>query len=180
MWIGALIAVIAVAGAPAFADSPTHTAAKFVSGCGNIIYLAAGVGLPLLTDGKYGTDHSLRTVDSLAVTMGLTEGLKATTREKRPDSDEHDSFPSGHAAAAFSVAAMESSFHPHEAVEWYAGAALISLSRIRLNRHYPHDVLAGALIGYGSSRWEASQPHGLILSPWIRSDRPGVLIETSF
>ena len=149
------------------ADSPERQAAKFASGSGNILYLAAGIGLPLLTDGKDGKNHALRTADALGTSILLAEGLKNIVREKRPDASSRDSFPSGHATAAFAVATMESEFHPKQAIFWYAGATYISYSRVRLNRHYTQDVIVGAALGYFTARLEISRPRGLILSPLI-------------
>ena len=149
------------------ADSPARRASQFASGHGNILYLALGVGLPLATDGRDGKEHSLRALDSLGTSVLLAEGLKALVREKRPDSSSHDSFPSGHATAAFAVAAAESAFHPHQAPLWYLGAVLIAASRVRLHRHTVGDVVAGAALGYGVTRLELSAPRGLILSPFI-------------
>lgn len=131
------------------------------------MYLAAAVGLPLLTDGRDGKNHALRAADALGTSVLLAEGLKALVREKRPDAASRDSFPSGHATAAFAVATVESEFHPRQAPLWYSGAALISYSRVRLNRHYAQDVVAGAALGYFTARIELSRPHGLILSPLI-------------
>lgn len=158
---------------PARAESPARRAADFGSGSGNILYLALGVGLPLLSDGHDGRNHALRAADALGTSVLLTEGLKALVREKRPDSNAHDSFPSGHATAAFAVATVESSLHPREAGLWYLGAALISYSRIRLHRHTAADVLVGAGIGAGIARLELAQPRGLILSPFITPDESG-------
>jgi membrane-associated phospholipid phosphatase len=162
--------------APARADSTERNVAKFASDGGNLAYLAAGALLPLATDGQYGKNHTLRVVDSALASMAVTEGLKAIVREKRPDSNEHDSFPSGHATAAFAVATAQSALHPRQAPYWFAGAAVIGWSRIRLNRHHVGDVVAGAAVGIGMTRWEFSEHHGLILQPWIHDDRPGVMI----
>ena len=156
-----------------FADSG-HKAAEFLSHSGNIIYLALGVGLPLLRDGDNGKDNAARAADALGTSVLITEALKNIVREKRPDSNERDSFPSGHSTAAFAVAAMESSFHPKEAPLWYLGATAIAGSRLALHRHYWQDVIAGAAIGYGTARWEISQPHGLILTPLIGRDMMGI------
>lgn len=155
------------------ADSPARKLSNFGSGAGNILYLAAGIGLPLLSDGAQGRNHALRAADSLGTSVLLTEGLKALTREKRPDSNAHDSFPSGHATAAFAIATAESSFHPKQAPLWFLGATLISYSRVRLHRHTFGDVVAGAAVGYGITRLELSAPRGLILSPFITRDPQG-------
>ena len=170
------VVYLALTSASAHADTPDHEAAKFASGSGNILYLAAGVGLPLLSDGRYGTRHALRVADALGTSVLLAEALKNLTHEKRPDSNSHDSFPSGHATAAFAVATVESDFHPHQAAYWYLGATLISLSRVRLRRHTAADVAAGAALGAGTARVEVNQPRGLILSPLIMRGGLGMML----
>ena len=152
------------------AESPARKAADFASGTGNIIYLAAAIGLPLLSDGAHGKNHALRVADAIGTSVILSEGLKNLFHEKRPDANTHDSFPSGHATAAFAAATVESDLHPHEAPLWFLGATLISYSRVRLHRHYGRDVIAGALLGYGTARLELSAPRGLILSPLIQPE----------
>ena len=167
----ALISSLGVVTMPrARADSAGNSEARFASGTGNILYLATGTLLPLLTDGKDGKEHSLRTADSVITSTLITEILKHVVREKRPDGSARTSFPSGHATAAFAVATMESHYHPRQALLWYGGATLIAASRVQLHRHYTHDVIAGALIGYGTSRLELSRPRGLLLSPFISSN----------
>ena len=171
--LSAACAVIFAAAPAANADSPARQASNFASGSGNIIYLAAAVGLPLLSDGKHGTNHALRAADAIGTATLLSEGFKNLFHEKRPDSNAHDSFPSGHATAAFAAATAESDLHPHQTALWFTGATLISYSRIRLHRHYGRDVIAGALLGYGTARLELSAPRGLILSPIIQPEARG-------
>jgi membrane-associated phospholipid phosphatase len=150
------------------ADEPANRQIwRFVSGTGTIIYLTAGVGLPLLEDGKRGVSHSLRAADALGTSVLLSDGIKSLANEKRPDNNEHDSFPSGHATAAFSIATVESGLHPKQALYWYSGAALIAISRVALHRHTVGDTLAGAALGYGISRLELSSRRGLVLAPII-------------
>ena len=62
--------------------------------------------------------------------------------------NEQASFPGGHAAAAFALAAVFSAWHPRGRWAFYIGAALISLTRIQLNRHYFGDSFIGAWLGY--------------------------------
>ncbi|HEX8234792.1 MAG TPA: phosphatase PAP2 family protein [Abditibacteriaceae bacterium] len=147
--------------------------ARFASGTGSVIYIAAGTLLPLLEDEKDGKDHSLRTADSLLTSTLITEALKRLVGEKRPDDSARTSFPSGHATAAFAVATMQAHFHPKQALLWYGGATLIAASRVQLHRHYVHDVVAGAAVGYLTSRFELSRPRGLILAPFIKSRKAG-------
>lgn len=164
----------------AHAESPARKASNFASDSGNIIYLAAAVGLPLLSDGDHAKNHALRAADAIGTSVILSEGLKNLFHEKRPDSNAHDSFPSGHATAAFAAATIESDLHPHEAPLWFTGATLISLSRIRLHRHYGRDVIAGALLGYGTARLELSTPRGLILSPFIHPEDHSAGMQMTF
>ena len=170
------VVCLALTSLPAHADTPDHEASKFASGSGNIIYLAAGIGLPLLSDGRYGTRHALRVADALGTSVLLSEAIKNLVHEKRPDSNSHDSFPSGHATAAFAVATVESDLHPHQAALWYLGATLISYSRVRLRRHTVGDVVAGAALGAGTARVEVNQPRGLILAPFIMRGGLGMMM----
>jgi membrane-associated phospholipid phosphatase len=117
-------------------DRPT---ARFFSSEGNVAFLLAGtlVKAPRARAGAVVTSTLLVT------------SLKYLTKERRPDGTTHDSFPSGHAMTAFTVAGLAAAQArtKTEAGLWYLGAALISDSRVTLKRHYPHDVLVGGLLG---------------------------------
>ena len=81
--------------------------------------------------------------------------------------DKRNSFPSGHATAAFAVATVQSRYHPEQAPWWYLGATAISISRVSLHRHYVHDVVAGAALGYFTARATLAHPHVMALAPGI-------------
>lgn len=159
--------------APPPVASTNNSAAEFASGTGNFLYLGVGTLLPLLEDGPNGKEHALRTADSVLTSTIITEALKRVVREKRPDDDARTSFPSGHATAAFAVATMQAHYHPKQALLWYGGASLIAYSRVKLNRHYYRDVVAGAAVGYFTSRFELNRPHGLLLAPFIKGREEG-------
>jgi membrane-associated phospholipid phosphatase len=64
----------------------------------------------------------------------------------------YQSFPSGHATTAFTVASALVALAPRRQRLWLAIAAGVGASRVLLNAHYLSDVVAGGLIG-----WEAGQ-----------------------
>ena len=110
---------------------------------------------PLLKDAIYiGT--------SVIEAVGITYGLKYAFDRQRPyvkypdkihpiDAEDSPSFPSGHTAAAFSLATSLSITYP----KWYviAPSAIwacgVGFARINQGVHYPSDVLTGAAIGVG-------------------------------
>ncbi len=57
------------------------------------------------------------------------------------------SFPSGHAAAAFTFAAVMVAHYPSLLMPLYGLAGLIGASRVLLGVHFPSDIIAGALLG---------------------------------
>lgn len=160
--------------APARADSldqfglhRARSEAKFASGTGTFLFLGAGTLAPLLQGDRAGRQQFYRTADATLTATILTEGLKKLTKEMRPDGSSRSSFPSGHATAAFAVAAMQAHFHPRQALLWYSGATLIGASRVQLGRHFWHDVIAGAAVGYFTTQIELRQSRGLLLRPFI-------------
>jgi len=61
------------------------------------------------------------------------------------------SFPSGHTAGAFALAAVFSArYRDHRWVAWvaYGLATLVGFSRITLQSHFPSDVFTGGVIGH--------------------------------
>ena len=63
------------------------------------------------------------------------------------NTDPH-SFPSGHAARAFLIAAVASVLAPAWlGIILWIWAPLVSLARVAMGVHYVSDVLAGALLG---------------------------------
>ena len=73
-------------------------------------------------------------------------GMLAAIRE--PD---QFSFPSGHAAAAMSVAVGYGTAFPVLALPLLALAMLVGFSRVRLGVHFPGDVLVGQAIAVATA-----------------------------
>jgi hypothetical protein len=96
---------------------------------------------------------------ALAVNMLTVEVLKKTTREWRPDHSNQLSFPSGHAAAAFSAGAfVRQRYGVAYALPLYTLGAYTAYSRVQAKKHYWHDV-AGSLVVAELSQHIFSTPH---------------------
>jgi membrane-associated phospholipid phosphatase len=88
---------------------------------------------------------------SLALTEGVTYGLKYTVNETRPNGGSQ-SFPSGHTSISFCGAEFIRKRYGWElGIPAYAAASFVAYSRVEANAHWPHDVIAGASIGIVSS-----------------------------
>jgi membrane-associated phospholipid phosphatase len=84
---------------------------------------------------------------SFAATQTTVNGLKLAIKEPRPSGGDNRSFPSGHTASAFSGAAfIHKRYGLRQAVVPYLMAGFTGYSRIHADRHYFHDVAAGAAI----------------------------------
>lgn len=78
----------------------------------------------------------------------ITQGAKYAFRERRPDSDARNSFPSGHTATAFLGAELTRiEYGTGCAIGSYLVATGIGVMRLYNNRHWFNDVIAGAGIG---------------------------------
>jgi membrane-associated phospholipid phosphatase len=78
----------------------------------------------------------------------LVEPIKFSTHRLRPDGSNHQSFPSGHAAATFAAATViERHLGWRKAALGYAIASYVAASRLHDNVHYVSDVVFGAAVG---------------------------------
>ncbi len=97
-----------------------------------------------------------------AVVYGLKFGIQrqrpflflemASKLSKGPEKIFDPSFPSAHAVFSFMMATLLSFWFPRYRIIFYVSAALIGWTRIYLGVHYPTDVIAGALLGYGITK----------------------------
>ena len=123
----------------------------------------AAYGLAADQNEKFESGVLLGSSEILAYSIGYV--LKESVRRERPyealtdvhtnhlDSADPYSFPSGHATGAFALATLLTLRYPKPEVyiPAFAWAGLVGYGRIYFGLHYPSDVLAGALIGAGSS-----------------------------
>jgi membrane-associated phospholipid phosphatase len=127
----------------------------------------------------YQVSTALLAADAYADSAIVDLAVKAVTRRERPSDIavgkpftntffngnksplKGSSFPSGHAAGAFSVATVVARrYANHRWVPWtvYGFATVISFSRVTSMAHFPSDVFLGAAIGYTTTRYATLQP----------------------
>ena len=66
--------------------------------------------------------------------------------------DSYHSFPSGHTAEAFCFACILAKYFPRYRIYFYLLASVIGFERMEDLKHFPSDVIAGAVIGVAVSR----------------------------
>lgn len=91
----------------------------------------------------------------LVVNASVTEILKHSVHEIRPDRSDNGSFPSRHASYAFTLASIAArelgAYSPFWAIGAHTAANAVAMQRVYASRHFPGDVLAGAALGVGST-----------------------------
>ena len=64
----------------------------------------------------------------------------------------YNSFPSGHATSAFTLAAILAVAAPSGRWAFYVVAGVIAFSRVAVDAHFVSDVVAGGLLGWATGR----------------------------
>ena len=108
---------------------------------------------------------------SYMIMAALTNVGKYSFKEKRPDSNARNSFPSGHTATVFTGAElMREEYGLGVGLGAYAVATGVAFLRVYNGRHWLNDVIAGAGIGILSARvgyWMLP-----IYQKWFKWDNP--------
>lgn len=117
-------------------------------------YVIYGSALFIFGGKKEKQDAILLATGGIPLSLTVSS-IKYITNRKRPtgESDRlNSSFPSGHSALAFFTAEILSNRHPKFKIFLYIWAVGVAISRVYLQRHYPSDVIAGALLGFLSAK----------------------------
>ncbi|MFZ4106344.1 phosphatase PAP2 family protein [Flavobacterium sp.] len=127
---------------------------KTITTSGDILQLA----IPAVAFGStfiWNDDNSQPTwqfIKSYGTGLILTQALKRLVLEKRPDGSDNYSFPSGHTTSSFSGAAfIQQRYGWKYGLPSYVLASYVGYTRVQAHKHYPWDVLGGAIIGIGTS-----------------------------
>ena len=90
---------------------------------------------------------------SQLVTQAWAQALKFTVLRERPDGSNNQSFPSGHSAGGFALAAVLTRHYGWKAaIPSFLGATYIGAARIHDNKHHLSDVVFGAALGFAGAR----------------------------
>lgn len=156
--------------------------------------------------GQFARDEHKRETGVLAGeaaldSLGVVYALKYSLGRERPLQDEYqgnfwsggDSFPSEHAAAAWSIATVVAHEYPGTLTQIFAYgmASAVSVSRLTAKQHFPSDVLIGSAIGWlsGEIVYRAHHDPELAGSTWepyaesrsyLERDRPRQNMGTTF
>ena len=143
--------VLIAAALVSFAAAPAVASDKFW----NAVADAGEIGIPLAAGGISLYEHDragiIELAETGALTVGVTEALKYSVDERRPNGQPH-SFPSAHTSIAFAGAG-----YLHARYGWRVGlpfealAAVVGFARLHTHQHHWYDVVAGAAIGEGSA-----------------------------
>ena len=154
-----------------------------MAGVGGGLYL-----LGLATHNRHQRETGFLSGEAAVDSLVAVEALKYMTRRERPLVDNAngsfwsggDSFPSEHAAAAWSIAGVVAHEYPGPLpkIAAYGLASAISAARVTGKKHFPSDVLVGSAIGWLVGQYVFREHHDPDLAggEWgllgIRPERP--------
>lgn len=168
---------------------------KTLSNASMAALAGSGVGMYLLsfpTHNQHWRETGILAGESALNSLLMVEALKYSFRRERPYAigggghffQGGTSFPSEHAAAAWSIASVIAHEYPGTLPRLmaYTMASAVSLSAVRSRQHFPSDVLLGSAIGYlvsqniyrrhhdpeiGGGSWES--PHDIVSETAVHS-----------
>ncbi|MCU6454142.1 phosphatase PAP2 family protein [Sphingomonas sp. A2-49] len=149
------------------------------SGIARNALVGAALGIPAV-QGDWRGD--LQAAGSMAVAGGTTFVLKELVHERRPDGSDDRGFPSGHTSISFAAAAsLEKRYGWRAGLPALLVASFVGVARVRADKHYVHDVLAGAAIGTaGGFLLTARHDDAVRLTPWSAHRGGGLALAMRF
>jgi membrane-associated phospholipid phosphatase len=147
------------------------------SDVGRDALILAAFGVPLVHGDLEGVGS---VVVSQAATGYVTGRLKNWTNEERPDGSDDKSFPSGHTSASFAAAAtLHKRYGWKYGVPAYAVASFVGGARVAADKHFVHDVVAGAALGTAGGWFLTRRRNDKVQwLPWGDAHGGGVTVAT--
>ena len=129
---------------PSYADDSSS-----IEKAGSVVAVAIpaiAYGSTYYKDDKEGRQQFYR---GFGTTVATTYALKAVIDKERPNGEDDNSFPSGHASAAFQGASF---IHRRYGLEYsipaYLGAGFVGYRMMDSGDHWASDVVFGAVLGW--------------------------------
>ena len=146
--------------------------------------LLAVFGSTLLTKNQRLQDAAFTSLESWLYAGMITQTLKYIFGRYRPEEGEgsgifqpfsgHTSFPSGHTTAAFALITPWILYYPHPLTYGlFALSAGTAIARIAHDKHWPSDVIMGAVIGVTVGKWLANRHNP-------NPNNPGISFSSNF
>ena len=125
---------------------------KFIEDSGNVLLFAipaAAVATTFIYHDKKGFWQYAK---SFALNEAVTGVLKVSINKYRPYQKGKRAFPSGHTSTTFQSASfIHRRYGFTKSIPFYLLAGYTAFSRLNAERHDGYDVLAGAVVGIGST-----------------------------
>ena len=174
-----LLAGAAVATVMSSPAAASHQSWDDASRVGEVVLVGTALGLPSVQGDWNGT---LQAGGSVGAAWLVTEGLKRTFPETRPDGSDRRSFPSGHTSLSFAAAAtMQNRYGWRVGLPATVLAAFVGYARVRAERHHWYDVVAGAAIGEASGFLITRRRNASVrVLPWGDTHGGGVAMGFAF
>lgn len=163
--------------------SAVHTEADTEREIGDVLSYAmpaAVLGFELYRGDKEG---AWQFATSFSATTLAAEALKRATKVERPDRTNDLSFPSGHAARAFSAASYIHRRHGWEyALPAYALATYVGHTRVQAKRHRWGDIAGAAAVSTLATWWlvDPKSQKRVAISPLYDGEFAGIAIAARF
>ncbi len=158
-----------------------HTTSINISDAGVYGLGAAAGGIfvtGLITNDEHATETGIRSAEASVDSVILYAALKAILARQRPYTGPGEgkffsgnwtagSFPSGHATLAWTLATVMA----HEYPNWpmrllmYGVATAVSATRVTGGVHFPSDVFAGSVIGFGVGTYVSHKDRQQLMVP---------------
>ena len=174
--------VIPAVAAALLLAAPAHASDKdwaTASDIGRDALVVTALGLPAVQGDWQGTKQA---AFSMGAAFAVTSGLKLVIEEERPDESNDKSFPSGHTSVSFAAAATL-----HKRYGWEIGlpahvvATFVGVARVKADKHFVHDVIAGAAIGEASGWLLTDRKNDRVQwLPWGDAHSGGVTVAMRF